>query len=561
MKSPILLLGILLLPVFATAQKAVQLPSRSFHQEKEDNAYMAPANKGTAPSPRLKTAGFTMVQVNVDANGNNILGDAANEPSMAIDPADPQKMVIGWRQFDNVLSNFRQAGYGYTTNSGQSWTFPGVITPGIFRSDPVLDWDASSNIFYNSLTSNSGVYTCKVFKSTNGGMSWDAGVDTHGGDKQWMAIDRSGGPGDGNLYAAWNSYFSSCLPGFFTRSEDNGGSFGDCTEIPGFPYWGTMAVGNNGEMYVSGWSDGFLSPIVTKSDDAQNPGSTPTWNAVMVSLDGMPIYGQLINPVGLSGQVNIAVDRSSGSSRDNVYVLCSVQRFSVSDSADVMFSRSTDGGTTWSTPVRVNDDAGNDSYQWFGTMSVAPNGRIDATWLDTRDSPPGQLLSALYYSYSTDQGITWSANQKLSPLFDSRIGWPQQAKMGDYVEMISDNSSAMLAWTNTLNGEQDVYFSRITPGSTGILGNSSPGSDLQLCAYPCPFTDKTTISYYIPADGFCTLSLFDVCGKEIRTLFSGFRSKGMHASVLAGTDLPYGYFIARLTVAGKSRSTAVVHNR
>jgi Neuraminidase (sialidase) len=63
-----------------------------------------------------------------------------------------------------------------------------------------------------------------------------------------------------------------------------------------------------------------------------------------------------------------------------------VVRLSNSDSADVMFSRSNDGGLNWSSPKRVNDDTGTENYQWFGTMSAAPNGRIDAIWLDTRCS-------------------------------------------------------------------------------------------------------------------------------------------------------------------------------
>jgi len=82
-------------------------------------------------------------------------------------------MVIGWRQFDNVNSSFRQAGYGYSTDGGHSWTFPGVIDPQIFRSDPVLDFDKEGNFYYNSLTNVTGDYTCKVFKSINGGGSWD----------------------------------------------------------------------------------------------------------------------------------------------------------------------------------------------------------------------------------------------------------------------------------------------------------------------------------------------------------------------------------------------------
>ena len=49
--------------------------------------------------------------------GNNIVGDAANECSISVDPTDGSKMAIGWRQFDSVLSNFRQGGWGYTTDA------------------------------------------------------------------------------------------------------------------------------------------------------------------------------------------------------------------------------------------------------------------------------------------------------------------------------------------------------------------------------------------------------------------------------------------------------------
>ena len=55
---------------------------------------------------------FTSFQVNVNASGQNITGDAANEPSIAVDPTNRNKMTIGWRQFNSVTSNFRQAGWG-----------------------------------------------------------------------------------------------------------------------------------------------------------------------------------------------------------------------------------------------------------------------------------------------------------------------------------------------------------------------------------------------------------------------------------------------------------------
>ena len=51
----------------------------------------------------------------------DILGDAGNETSLAVDPNNPNRIVIGWRQFDTVTSNFRQAGYGYSLDGGITW--------------------------------------------------------------------------------------------------------------------------------------------------------------------------------------------------------------------------------------------------------------------------------------------------------------------------------------------------------------------------------------------------------------------------------------------------------
>ena len=96
---------------------------------------------------------FTSFQANVDANGNNILGDAANETSISVDPTNGNKMVIAWRQFNSINSDFRQAGWGYTTDAGIHWTFPGVLENNVFRSDPVSLADQTGKFFYLSLES------------------------------------------------------------------------------------------------------------------------------------------------------------------------------------------------------------------------------------------------------------------------------------------------------------------------------------------------------------------------------------------------------------------------
>jgi len=452
--------------------------ARDLHREVPNDPYIETDQSTMERSPayRFSAPGIVTTQVNVDQNGLNIVGDAANEPSLAVNPLDPTQIVIGWRQFNTISSDFRQAGYGFTTNGGTSWTFPGVIEPGVFRSDPVLDFDADGDFYYNSLTANGSDYTTNVYISDDGGASWDGGTFAHGGDKQWMAIDRSGGIGDGNIYSFWTDFYSSCYPGFFTRSTNGGSSYQSCITVTGSPYWGTLAVGPDGELYVCG--TGF---IVTKSTNAQNSAQSIVWDfSRNVNLGGSTVYGGGPNPGGLLGQTWIAVDRSNGPTRGYVYLLSTVNP-SGSDPADVRFSRSTDGGNSWSASIRINTDTGTNAYQWFGTMSVAPNGRIDVIWLDSREDPGG-YDSALYYSFSTDGGITWSANEKLSDSFDPHVGWPVQQKMGDYFEMISDDEGAHLAWAGTFNGEQDVYYSYITPEAS--MGGI-PCGDIQFFAGRC----------------------------------------------------------------------------
>jgi hypothetical protein len=454
------------LVTFAQQKGPDRIQRAMMHHELPDDKYVpgSNTNNGRSPAYRFESSTFFTTQVNVSENGENITNDAANEPSIAIDPTNPNRMVIGWRQFDNISSNFRQAGYGYTTDGGETWTFPGVIDPGVFRSDPVLDVDANGNFYYNSLTSDANDnMTCRVFKIEDGGVEWDGGVEARGGDKQWMRIDKTGGMGTGNNYSFWTSYWSSCFPGSFTRSTDWGDTYENCIEVAGDLSWGSLAIGPDGELYIVGAS--YPDPIaVTKSTTAQDPDSDVLWDFTSpVNLDGYLTAQVEVNPVGLLGQAWIDVDVSDGPGRGNVYVLASVVRLSVNDPGDVMFAKSTDGGLSWSEPIRINTDLGNNNTQWFGTMSVAPNGRIDAVWLDTRDAVADPNFSALYYSYSMDQGETWSPNEKLSDSFDPHQGWPQQQKMGDYYNMVSDNESAHLAWSNTLNGEQDVYYGRISP--------------------------------------------------------------------------------------------------
>jgi hypothetical protein len=430
------------------------------HKENRKDPYVPRSPQPPAAETLMATTSgpYPSVQVNLDELGNNILDDAANEPSIAVDPLDPTRMAIGWRQFDNIASNFRQAGVGHSIDGGLTWT-ASVIDAGNFRSDPILGADLSGKLHYYSLSTLS---SCELFNSDDGGASWSDPVLGFGGDKAWLAVDVSNTPGQGHIYAKWQIFFG-CCDGTFTRSIDGGLSFEEPVPVPLEPGFGTIAAGPDGEVYVVGvqMDEGFQdydSIVIARSTDTWDASITPSFDwSTNVDLGGGLGIGEDPNPNGLVGQIVVKVDHSVQDTRGNVYMLGSVDPPGP-DPLDVMFIRSEDGGVTWNDPIRVNDVE--DGWQWFGSLAVAPNGRLDAVWNDTRDTGAANL-SRLYYAYSMDAGNTWSPNMAISPVFDSHIGWPSQNKLGDYYDMISHNATASLAYAATFNGEQDVYYLRI----------------------------------------------------------------------------------------------------
>ena len=442
------------------------------YREAPDDPYIPVSieKRFTQPARTWSVNGRESVQVNVAANGDNIVGDAANEPSIAVDPTDPSRIAIGWRQFDTIASNFRQAGRGFSTDGGETWTFPGVLEPGVFRSDPVLDFSAEGIFYYDSLA---GDFTCWVHSSSDGGATWGSGVYAFGSDKQWMAVDRSGSPGHGHLYQNWSPFTAET----FNRSVDGGVSFETPVAVPEEPYWGTSTVAPDGVVFFAGLASFSPGIAVVRSSNAQNSSATLSFDqTTVVDLNGDLQGWGGPNPEGLLGQVWIAADHSDGPTRGHLYLLASVDPPGA-DPLDIHFSRSTDGGATWSAPVRVNDDPiGNNAWQWFGTMSVAPDGRIDVIWNDTRNDLSG-LDSELTYAYSTNAGATWSVNEIISPPFDPHVGWPQQNKLGDYYDMVSNSTGIHIAYTATLNGEQDVYYLHLDPPVLFSDGFESGGTD------------------------------------------------------------------------------------
>jgi hypothetical protein len=142
----------------------------------------------------------------------------------------------------------------------------------------------------------------------------------------------------------------------------------------------------------------------------------------------------------------------------------------------ILFSRSSDGGKTWSDAVKVNDAEPTrdwDFTQAMPTMGVAPNGRIDVAWYDVRNDftfKAGDTRNGfndVYYASSTDGGRTWSKNRPLNDRpIDRRFGSRRTGGIYGPLGVVSTDKAAYVAWDDTRNGNeqnanQDIYFTRV----------------------------------------------------------------------------------------------------
>jgi len=161
--------------------------------------------------------------------------------------------------------------------------------------------------------------------------------------------------------------------------------------------------------------------------------------------------------------------------------------------SEVFHRASYDGGATWTEPKPLSDeDPQTYAIQVFPNISVAPNGRLDVAWWDTRDTP-GQRSNDLYYAYSEDDGKTWSKNHRVTDQsIDRRLGiWGLNYDIASIPGIASTNQYAMLGWDDTRNsdrsvqdttylggGLQDLYVSAVQFSAIG--GGASKASKVVL---------------------------------------------------------------------------------
>jgi hypothetical protein len=355
------------------------------------------------------------------------------EVSIAINPKNPDNLVGASFQTARPPKPLA-ASYRYVTmDGGLTWkTVPPQDPQNLVQGDDAVTFSSEGLAYHAHLSfdgirverprrAESGIITSV---SGDGGLTWNEPVPainhinsvTPFEDKPGIVTDNAAGSAyKGNVYLAWTRFdvYGSHDPEchtqiYFSRSTDGGKTFsmpfrisdagGDCIDSDNTVEGAVPAVGPKGEVYVV-WA-GPLGLVFDKSLDggltfgkdraiSQMPGG---WDFPMPGLDranGMPVTG---------------VDLSTGPHKGTLYVNWIDER---NGDLDVFVMSSSDGGETWSAPVRVNDDPlKNGKAQFFTWMAVDPtDGSINTVFYDRRDTEG--TLTRLTMARSTDGGRTF----------------------------------------------------------------------------------------------------------------------------------------------------------
>ncbi|UCG92662.1 MAG: T9SS type A sorting domain-containing protein [candidate division WOR-3 bacterium] len=469
-----------------------------------------------------------------------------NEEQIVINPQDSTNLVAVWRDF---RLGYRQVAYGYTFDGGLTWNQDLFVEPQyIWDSDPGLTVDTAGNYYAVILSYTGSTFEPNglfVFKSTDGGATWSDPVTVINGvpdvfeDKELITCDRSGGPYTDNLYVAWTRFYNTRI--LMSRSSDGGNSFeGPVTvsDINGVQ-WPVPCVGPNSEVYVAwvGYSPGAIR-FDRSFDGGQTFGTDITiQNVTFVSGE---IYGGIM----VFSFPAMDVDITGGPNNGTIYVAYMDYAPGNTDT-DIYFTRSTDGGSTWSEKVRINDDSLNNGCDQFHPwLTVAPDGSIIVVFLDRR-LDLGNLFMDLYMTTSADAGDTWSPNERITTVSSDptagsaslvvknpREEYPRKITeplilagraglLGEYIGVTASSIDDIHPmWTDTRFGHQDVFVGvKDTAGQYVQEYGDDRMSDVSVIVLPNPARDMVLIS--IEPDWIARaalITIYDISGRRVKTV-------------------------------------------
>jgi hypothetical protein len=457
------------------------------------------ASSFAQPDPQFRASAasaFTPGCDSVAATGT-LFQNAEVEPMLAVDPTNAANLIGVWQQDRWSDGGSHGLMTGYSSDGGRTWartaaTFSrcaggNAANGGDYdrASDPWVTFAPDGTAYQISLSfsgaesqpgSSSAIL---VSRSTDRGRTWSAPVtlirdgSSAFNDKESITAD----PTDARfVYATWDRLAGDRGPTWFARTTDGGATWEPARSIldPGV----NNQTLNNQIVVLPG---GTLVNFFTRFDP--NPAlaiirSTDkgvTWSAPIVIAQAQalgvrdPENGTDVRDSATMGSIAV-------SGQGTLVAAWQDARFSGGVRDGIALSRSTDGGLTWSAPVRVNHDP---NVQAFSpSVTVRDDGTVGVTYYDFRNNTadPSSLPTDLWLAQSSD-GVTWRESHVTGPFDLSLAPNARGLFLGDYHALTSIGSTFVPFYVRTHDGDSgnrtDVFAGLVNSAGTAAKAGTA----------------------------------------------------------------------------------------
>ena len=444
------------------------------------------------PDPQFRASDVSAFAPGCDsvAASGTLFQNAEVEPMLAVDPTNASNLIGVWQQ--DRWSNGGSHGLmtGYSSDGGRTW---GRTAAAFSRcaggnagnggnyeraSDPWVTFAPDGTAYQISLSFSGAenqpgsVSAVLVSHSADHGRTWSAPATlirdgpAAFNDKESITAD----PTDARyVYATWDRLEGDRGPTWFARTTDAGATWEPASPIfdPGV----NNQTLNNQIVVLPG---GVLVNFFTRfnPDPAlaiiRSTDKGVTWSAPVVIAQAQALGVR--DPENRTDVRDSATLGSIAVSRQGTLVVAwQDARFSGGVRDGIALSRSTDGGLTWSAPVRVNRDPNVPAFS--PSVTVRDDGTIGVTYYDFRNNTadPSTLPTDLWLTQSGD-GVTWRESHVAGP-FDLSIA-PNALGLflGDYHALASIGTTFVPFYVRTNDGNPanrtDVFAGRVDSAGT-----------------------------------------------------------------------------------------------
>jgi len=400
-----------------------------------------------------------------------------SESDIRIDFWNPSRVISA---SNNIGGNGQQGQY-WSTNGGATWSqgFLPLVTGDSFHSDPTVDWTSNGDAWSTTIGINSAgtQLRMRAYRSTNGGASWSfdntfSGSQTSA-DKQMVWADHSATSSfSDQLYACWHNG----LPQFVNRRTSSG--WGTPLQISGSETSGTaigcdVKTNSFGDVFVAWPATGNRRILVAKSTNGGASYGSPV--IVTTTFDSFDVGVPSFN--NRRALIYVAVGAYRTASKNLVYLIwtdltgasgCTSasnepgSNASSSCKTRIWFSRSANGGTSWSSPVMINNQSSlNDQYNpWLAVDETS--GALAVIYYDTVNDS-ARKKSDLYYQSSFDDGLSWTVPFKVTTaMTDETVSGANLGNQyGDYNGLSGYAGKFLPSWTDRRNNAREEIWTAI----------------------------------------------------------------------------------------------------